>query len=368
MTSFEDSALWNYDLPESQIAARPTPRRPDARMLVVPGTGSFEDRTVRDLPDLLRAGDLLVVNDARVTPARLHGRRSTGGAVELLVVGLGEEGRWEEDGGPFVALHRSNRTLRDGEQVFLDGNGPSLTLVERADGGRALFSCDEPSLLDVLERWGAMPLPPYIVRRRERLDDAADVDDAERYQTVFAQRPGAVAAPTAGLHFDRNLLDAVRDRGVRTAPVTLLVGTGTFRPVGDGGLAAHPMHREWYDVPQDTAALIRSTRAAGGRVVAVGTTVVRTLEAAALGSSDDVPRAGADSTCLLIRPGHRWRVVDALFTNFHLPRSTLLALVAAFGGTARVGAAYEHAIRCGYRFYSYGDSMFLPGPPCPPAS
>lgn len=340
------TADFDYDLPPDRIATRPAVPRDAARLLVVPrGEGPFEDRVVRDLPDLLAPGDLLVVNDTRVIPARLAATRAdTGGAVEVFLVRPTGDGRWR-------VLLAPGRRMRPGIRLTL-GEGVSCVIDDVDAGGDRIVRFEgTDDVVAFAERVGATPLPPYVRR-------AADARDRVDYQTVFAREPGAVAAPTAGLHFTDDLLARLRARGLSTATVTLHVGPGTFRPVTTDDVDAHPMDAEAYDVPAATAAAIAATRRAGRRVVAVGTTVVRTLESAA--TDDGVVRAGPGETTLFVRPGFRFRVVDALWTNFHLPKSTLLMLVAAFAGLPRTRAAYAHAVAAGYRFYSYGDaSLFL---------
>lgn len=334
-----DLAELDYELPESAIAQRPAPRG-SSRLLVLDASGDDRHRHVGDLPRLLRPGDLLVVNDTRVLPARLFARRPSGGQVEILLLEAVGPVEWR-------ALLRPGRRLTGGATLLLDGL--EATVVDRDDAGRFHLRFSEP-VEPHLDRLGHLPLPPYI----RRSDDAAD---RERYQTVFAHRPGAVAAPTAGLHFDEPLLEALRDAGIDRAPVTLHVGIGTFRPITVERSEDHRMDAERWEVPAATADAIRRTRERGGRVVAIGTTVVRTLETAAAESSDGRVTAGAGRTELFITPGHRFRAVDVLLTNFHLPRSTLLMLVSAFAGRERVLAAYREAVASGYRFYSYGDAM-----------
>ena len=334
---------FDYELPASAIAQRPAPRG-ESRLLVLDRHGPGRHRWVSDLPALLAPGDLLVLNDTRVIPARLYGHRigpgEAAGPVELLLLEAVSEREWESLGKP-------GRRLRPGATVEL---APGLTaeVIAAGEGGRRWLRFSEP-IEPHLERLGHVPLPPYIRR-------ADEAEDRERYQTVYAEKPGAVAAPTAGLHFSRELLDEVRRAGAGIARVTLHVGIGTFRPVAAERIEEHRMDRERWQVPEETAAAIAATRAAGGRIVAVGTTVVRTLEAVALADGGEV-RAGAGSTDLFITPGFRFRAVDALLTNFHLPRSTLLMLVAAFAGRERVLAAYAEAVALGYTFYSYGDAM-----------
>jgi S-adenosylmethionine:tRNA ribosyltransferase-isomerase len=363
---------FDYELPAEAIAQRPAPRG-ESRLLALDREGDARHRRVADLPALLRRGDLLVVNDTRVLPARLYGRvTGRGGAgsavtapvlspgggggaarVELLLVERLDEREWE-------VLVRPGRRARPGAVVELDpsagtdadgsagaGAGLVAVVVKLTGDGRRRVRFSEP-IEPHLERLGHVPLPPYI----RRPDEPAD---RERYQTVFARRPGAIAAPTAGLHFSEELLAALAAAGIERAAVTLHVGIGTFKPVTAPLVSDHRMDRERYEVPGETAAAVARARAEGRRVVAVGTTVVRALEAAAA-AGGEVP-AGAASTDLFITPGFRFQVVDVLLTNFHLPRSTLLMLVSAFAGRKRVLAAYREALSLGYRFFSYGDAM-----------
>ncbi|MEW5837921.1 MAG: tRNA preQ1(34) S-adenosylmethionine ribosyltransferase-isomerase QueA [Pseudomonadota bacterium] len=337
---------FDFELPERLIAQAPLSQRSASRLLLLSGvSGEMRDATMRDFPDLLRSGDLLVFNDTRVIPARLHGQKESGGRVEALLERILSEHE--------AIFHvRASKSPKNGQRLLMEG-GIVLEMVGREDElFRLRLLAGGESILQALEAHGHMPLPPYI----ERQDSAAD---RERYQTVFADRPGAVAAPTAGLHFDEDLLAAVRARGVETARVTLHVGAGTFQPVRVDDLAAHVMHAEWVDVPQATVDAIAETRARGGRVVAIGTTSVRALESAARFSPQGELAAWQGDTRLFITPGVRFRVVDALLTNFHLPRSTLLMLVSAFGGHAQVMRAYRHAVEAQYRFFSYGDAMFI---------
>ncbi len=327
---------FHYDLPEALIAQAPLPERSASRLLLVPpGDAAFADLQVRDLPSLLQPGDLLVFNDTRVIPARLFGQKATGGRVEILIERLlpGEEAR---------AQLGVSKPPRPGSRIALDAGGEAEVLSRDAAGFWHLrFHLPEP-----LENWllhaGRLPLPPYIQRE-------PGSDDAERYQTVFARQVGAVAAPTAGLHFDDALLAGLRARGVELGHVTLHVGAGTFQPMRVDDIREHRMHSEWINVGAELVAQVRRTRAAGGRVVAVGTTVLRALESA-LVDGELQPFAG--ETSIFIFPGYRIRSVDALLTNFHLPESTLLMLVSAFAGKARIFAAYEHAVRERYRFFS----------------
>jgi S-adenosylmethionine:tRNA ribosyltransferase-isomerase len=351
MTSFDAREL-DYELPESSIAQAPLGERDAARLLCVPAEGDFEHRNVRDLPELLRPS-LIVLNDTRVIPARLLGHKPSGGRVELLLVerisSIAASERWR-------ALGRASKGLRAGERIALgDGTLTAHVLAPQAPTGMLeveLLTTVGGSATDAVERLGAMPLPPYIKR-------AAEAQDASRYQTVYAAQPGAVAAPTAGLHFTQALLDALCARGHELAYVTLHVGPGTFAPLRSDDLREHVMHQERFAIPEATCDAVARARREGKSVLAIGTTVMRALESAA----DDEGRLGAGdgATSIFIYPPYRFRVVDALLTNFHLPRSTLLALVMAFGGVARIRAAYQSAIDSGYRFYSYGDAMLIGG-------
>jgi S-adenosylmethionine:tRNA ribosyltransferase-isomerase len=337
----------DYALPEELIAQEPVAEREQARLLVLgAGRGAHRHARVADLPALLRAGDLLVLNDTRVIPARTRARRPSGGRLEVLFV----RALADTAGAPeWETLVRG--TPRVGERVhFADLEGEWT--ADLGDGRWHLrLGLAEP-VLAWLERTGEVPLPPYI--RRPTGPTAAD---AERYQTTYARVPGAVAAPTAGLHLTPGLLAALRAAGVEIATVTLHVGPGTFLPLRSGDLETYVMAAEAYDLPETSAARLLAARAAGCRVVAVGTTTVRALESAAAGGA---LRAGAGEAGLFIRPGHRFRVVDALLTNFHLPHSPLLALVAALGGWERLRGAYEEAVARRYRFYSFGDAMLIP--------
>ncbi len=362
---------FDFELPEEQIAQEPVPRG-ESRLLVLdaPPGSPERHRRVADLPDLLRPGDLLVVNDTRVIPARVFGHRlledgTEGARVELLLVepadvddpslatewdALARPGRKARPGTVLRFGEEGEQGLEADKRLRADKRLKAVVLAKGEDGRhRVRFS--EP-VGPHLERLGHVPLPPYI-KRGDR------PEDRERYQTVFARRAGAIAAPTAGLHFTDELLERLAERGVERATVTLHVGIGTFKPVTAELVHEHRMDAERFVVPPETAEAVRRTRERGGRVVAVGTTVVRTLESAADGAGG--VRPGAGSTELFIVPGYRFRVVDVLLTNFHLPRSTLLMLVAAFAGRERVLAAYEEAIREGYRFYSYGDAMLAEG-------
>ena len=332
---------FDFELPPELIAQHPAAERSASRLL--DGTGLMPiDRQFRDLPQLLRAGDLLVFNDTAVIKARLLGVKDTGGAVEALVERV-------LPGHEVLAHLRASKSPKPGAQLrFADAFDAQV--LGRGGPDNSLFHLRLPEdPLALLAQHGHVPLPPYITHA----DDAAD---EARYQTVFASRPGAVAAPTASLHFDQPVLDALAAMGVKTARVTLHVGAGTFQPVRTDDLAEHKMHSEWFEVTEATVQAIAQTQAAGGRVVGAGTTTLRALESAALGGT---LQAGARETSLFITPGFRFNVVDVLLTNFHLPKSTLLMLVSAFAGHEHVRALYRHAIETRYRFFSYGDAMLL---------
>lgn len=329
---------FDYVLPPHLVAQAPLPERGASRLLIMAGD-ALEDRRFADLPELLAPGDLLVLNDTRVLHARLFGRKDTGGQVEVLVERVVGEAE-------VLAQVRASKPPKPGSRLHLE-DALAVTVIRReGEFYRLRFS---GSAHELIERHGRLPLPPYIERA------AAEADEA-RYQTVFAREKGSVAAPTAGLHFDDALLARLRERGIHTAHVTLHVGAGTFQPVRTRNLAEHRMHRERWHLPQATVAAIAAARARGGRVVAVGTTTLRTLESAALAGE---LKAGGGETDLFVTPGFRFRVVDRLITNFHLPKSTLLMLVSAFGGLERIRPAYAHAIAQGYRFFSYGDAMLI---------
>ena len=336
---------FDFELPEALIAQAPARPRDAARLLVVGGAAP-EDRVMRDLPGLLRPGDILVVNDTKVIPARLRGRRGEA-AVEIML-------NRNEGGGIWEALVRNARRLRPGDAVAIEGTDLSARVLERLEGGtvRLDFGPDPARLAAALEQAGEIPLPPYIAR-----PDGPRPEDKADYQALFAARPGAVAAPTASLHFTPGLVAALEARGVGRATVTLHVGAGTFLPMRAEDPRSHRLHPEWGEVTEAAASAIAAARAAGGRVVALGTTALRLLEAAAAADGVVAPFRGLTDIFLL--PGHRFRSADLLLTNFHLPRSTLFMLVSAFAGTARMRAAYEHAIAEGYRFYSYGDGSLL---------
>jgi S-adenosylmethionine:tRNA ribosyltransferase-isomerase len=330
---------FNYELPEKLIAQQPAARRGDSRLLHLPASGKAIDRRFADLPSLLRPGDLLVFNDTRVLPARLRGTKETGGRIEVLIERL----RSEHEA---VAQVRASKSPKAGSRIRI---GEFSLVVEGREEGLFKLRLERGNLAELMQTHGSMPLPPYIRRPEAPLDQ-------ERYQTVFADRPGAVAAPTAGLHFDQGMLDDLAGCGVRSARVTLHVGAGTFQPVRVQNLDEHRMHSEWLEVRAEVVDAVNQTRAGGGRVIAVGTTSVRSLETAAAGGRL-TPYRG--DTRLFIRPGYAFRVVDALLTNFHLPESTLLMLVCAFAGHRRTLTAYRHAVEAEYRFFSYGDAMFL---------
>jgi S-adenosylmethionine:tRNA ribosyltransferase-isomerase len=338
---------FDYDLPPAAIAQEPAAERDASRLMVLPrAMGAASHHGFRDLPDLLSPGDLLVVNRSRVIPARLLGRRASGGEAEILLLRDRGEGRWE-------AMVRPGRHLRPGQRVTIDDD---LTVVVESealaeDGRRRVRLLSKRRDIDGgLERCGHMPLPPYI-RRADR------AEDRQRYQTIYAREGGSIAAPTAGLHFTPTLLGRLADRGIDLAELVLHVGPGTFQPVKAARVEDHRVAPEPYTVPAETAAAVDRARARGGRVVAVGTTTVRALETVARG--DGGIAAGEGETGLVIVPGFAFRVVDVLLTNFHLPRSSLLLLVAAFAGRERLLGAYAEALRAGYRFYSYGDAMLI---------
>ena len=346
---------YDYALPDSAIALHPAVPRSSSRMLVVdPAQGAIIDSKMLAFPGQLRAGDLLVFNETRVIPSRLRLRRQTGAQLESLVIGFGSEGCWDAGAGDPLCLLRGAASVRPGEALLLD-DGSTATLVARAEHGAVLLRFERP-VFELFAEVGLPPLPPYIrAGRRAGGQRETNDDDRANYQTTFAADDGAVAAPTAGLHFDDALLASLSERGVRRAAVRLHVGIGTFRPVESERLSAHTMHAERYELPEETVSAIAQTREAGGRVVAVGTTVVRTLESH-FGPSRGPLRG---STEILIRPGYRFGAVDALLTNFHQPRSTLLALVSAFAGYDIIRRGYETALAHDYRFLSYGDAMFI---------
>ncbi|MFW5824153.1 MAG: tRNA preQ1(34) S-adenosylmethionine ribosyltransferase-isomerase QueA [Marinobacter sp.] len=335
---------FHFELPDELIARYPMAERSASRLLCLDGvSGAVEHRRFRDLPDLLEPEDLLVFNDTRVIPARLFGRKESGGQVEVLVERV-------ESADTVLAHVRASKPLRPGQRVVLE-DGSALVMLERQEALFRLMTESGEAMLDLLERAGHMPLPPYVDRPDE-------TTDRERYQTVYAREAGAVAAPTAGLHFDQFVFDRLAERGIATAFVTLHVGAGTFQPVRVDRIEDHVMHSEVATVPQATVDAIDATRSRGGRVIAVGTTSVRSLESASRGG---VVRPFQGETDIFIRPGYRFQTVDAMITNFHLPESTLIMLVSAFAGYHNTMAAYREAVAERYRFFSYGDAMFITG-------
>ena len=335
---------FDYDLPPELIAQTPIPRRDASRLLVLDKeSGAWQHRHFFDLPEYLRSGDCLILNNSRVLPARLLGHRLPGGGAceVLLLVDRGED-TWE-------CLVRPGRKMRKGTKAsFGDGQLMAEVTEELPDGNRLVHLSYEGIFLEVLDRLGKMPLPPYI---------KAELQDRERYQTVYSKINGSAAAPTAGLHFTPELLEKIRAMGVRIGYVTLHVGLGTFRPVKEEEIADHEMHSEYCIIPQETADLVNETKKRGGRVVCVGTTSCRTLESRA--AEDGTVRSGAGWTDIFIYPGYRFKVLDALVTNFHLPESTLLMLVSALAGREHILAAYEEAVKERYRFFSFGDAMLI---------
>ncbi len=365
MTSpdYNKLSTWQFHLPEDLIASRPAPRRDDSRLLVIERESEqIHHAQIRDLPDWLRAGDLLVFNNTRVLPARIFGfRTSTGGRWEGLYTELCASGDWKMlcdtrgrlTAGESITLIPAGEWAAFGLQA-IGGGGPRCELVLRQQLDDGCWLATPPpgsSPATILEQYGSLPLPPYMGRK------VADEADTDRYQTTFASEPGAVAAPTAGLHFSEELLNECHLRGIRRTELTLHTGVGTFRPVATELLSSHRMHEEWCRLPEDAVRKLKS-RPAAARTVAVGTTSVRTLESAAL-QLPDFPAAWEGRTSLFIQPGFQFHAVDALLTNFHLPGSTLIVLVAAFAGFDLVMEAYRQAIEQRYRFYSYGDAMLI---------
>jgi S-adenosylmethionine:tRNA ribosyltransferase-isomerase len=335
---------FNYELPPELIAQYPLANRTDSRLLEVRADGQnyvqLADRQFKDILGLVKPGDLLVFNDTKVIPARLHGKKETGGNVELLIERIsGEKQAWVQV--------RASKVPKIGSIVHIHNQTGETFPVEMIGYDGRFYEVRFPdNIFSLLERFGELPLPPYI-------EHQPDVEDAQRYQTVVAKNPGAVAAPTAGLHFDEAILQELKVLGVQQAAVTLHVGAGTFTPVREEDLSKHKMHYEWFSIPQETLQAIELTKKNGGRVIAVGTTSLRALESqAASGQS-------SGETNLFITPGYQFKTVDCLLTNFHLPKSTLLMLVSAFAGMDNIRKAYQHAINQKYRFFSYGDAMFL---------
>lgn len=343
---------FDYELPQELIAQFPASTRTSSRLLHLAADGSRSDRMFTDIMQLIRPGDLLVFNDTRVIKARLHGSKGTGGRIEVLIERIVNSNealahvRASKSPKPGAWLKFDSRNQVDGQSGF------QAEVTARNDD-LFLLRFEQP-VLDVLDEIGHVPLPPYI-------NHQDDDQDASRYQTVYARHPGAVAAPTAGLHFDQTMLDALARRGVRQAFVTLHVGAGTFQPVRESDLSKHKMHAEWYTIDQACTDAIEQTRRQGSRVIAVGTTSVRALESSAAENQGHV-RSHSDQTRLFITPGFEWKVVDAMITNFHLPKSTLLMLVASFCGLQSMRSAYAHAVAERYRFFSYGDAMFIEKP------
>jgi len=335
---------FNYELPPDLIAQHPLANRTDSRLLEIRTEvgkhAQLVDRQFREILDLVRPGDLLVFNDTKVIPARLHGKKETGGVVEILIERIsGEQQAWVQiraskvpKTGSIVQIHNAAGETFSVEMIGYDGRFYEVRFPE--------------NVFSLLERFGELPLPPYI-------EHQPDGEDAQRYQTVIAKNPGAVAAPTAGLHFDQAILDQLNTLGVQQVTVTLHVGAGTFTPVREEDLSKHKMHYEWFSIPEATLQAIEATKLAGGRVIAVGTTSLRALESQAISGQS------TGETNLFITPGFQFKTVDCLLTNFHLPKSTLLMLVSAFAGVENIRAAYQHAIDQRYRFFSYGDAMFL---------
>lgn len=333
---------FDFELPQELIAQTPAAERAASRLLHLDSaSGELTDRMFRDILDLAAPGDVMVFNNTRVIKARLTGRKQTGGSIEVLIERV-------LSGDHVYAQVRASHPPREGSVLAL-GEGARATVLGRSGEFFRLRFEDCDDVFRLLERSGSVPLPPYITH-------APQAEDEARYQTVYACEPGAVAAPTAGLHFDGPLLAALRERGVNLAYLTLHVGAGTFQPVRVQNLAEHEMHSEWYEVPQETVDAINSAKRSGGRVLAVGTTSLRALETA--GAAGEL-RAGYGDTRLFIMPGYRFRIVDRLLTNFHLPKSTLMMLVSAFGGMDNIRRAYRHAVEQRYRFFSYGDAMLI---------
>ena len=335
---------FNYELPADLIAQHPLANRTDSRLLELradgPNHAALIDRQFKDILSIIKPGDLLVFNDTKVIPARLHGNKETGGNVELLIERIsGDKQAWVQI--------RASKVPKTGSIVHIHNQaGESFPVEMIGYDGRFYEVLFPENIFGLLERFGELPLPPYIEHR-------PDSEDAQRYQTVVAKNPGAVAAPTAGLHFDEQILQQLKDLGIQQATVTLHVGAGTFSPVREEDLSKHKMHYEWFSIPEATLQAIEMTKSQGGRVITVGTTSLRALE------SQAISQQSSGETNLFITPGFEFKTVDCLLTNFHLPKSTLLMLVSAFAGFENIRAAYQHAITQKYRFFSYGDAMFL---------
>jgi len=336
------TADFHFDLPPELIAQRPPAERRDSRLLVVAADGRLDDRRFTDIVEYLRAGDLLVLNDTRVIPARLLGNKQSGGRVEVLVERI-------EDSQEAVAHIRASKSCKPGTRLLMEQQLELEVLGREGDLFRVRL-LGETDFYTALEQAGRIPLPPYI-------DRAADEEDRRRYQTVYADAPGAVAAPTAGLHFDDAMLEQLQQRGIELGRLTLHVGAGTFQPVRSENIKEHQMHSERIIITETLAGQIAQARQRGGRVIAVGTTVVRALESVA--DEHGIVKPFQGETDIFILPGYRFRVIDAMITNFHLPESTLLMLVSAFAGKDRIMSAYRHAVAEGYRFFSYGDACFI---------
>jgi len=332
---------FDFILPEALIAQFPAKERTASRLLKLDKDGAIHDHDFLDLPQFLHPGDLLVLNDTRVIKARLFGHKMSGGNIEVMIERILDQHR-------ALAHVRASRSPKPGSRLRLS-DAIDAEVIERQDDLFLLRFDSATPILDLLDSYGALPLPPYITH-------SADSTDEERYQTVFAQNPGAVAAPTAGLHFDEVMLSTLKSMGIQIAYITLHVGAGTFQPVRVDNIKDHQMHSELYSVPQSTVDLIRQTKQNGGKVTAIGTTALRALESA---SQSGETQAGSSETSIFITPGYEFKVVDRLFTNFHLPKSTLLMLVSAFAGVENIRAAYQHAIDQRYRFFSYGDAMLI---------
>jgi S-adenosylmethionine:tRNA ribosyltransferase-isomerase len=345
---------FDYELPDRSIAQQPTEQRDQSRLMIIPRlTGDFEHRKFAQLTDYLKAGDLLVLNNTRVIPARLRGHKESGGKIEILLDRPAGQA-WQEQGffcQRYYCLVHSSRPLKTGKKVLLAGGGQAIGETSTPTSKQVLLKLPVP-LPEYLEENGEVPLPAYI----KRTEDDPQPQDKQRYQTVYAEDPGAIAAPTAGLHFTAEMLKQLEAGGVELAYLTLHVGPGTFLPVRTENVAEHVMHPERYSISSQTARAVERARQQNRRVVAVGTTVVRTLEAA---WKESRLATGQAQTDLFIRPGYEFKVVDALLTNFHLPKSTLLMLVCAFSSVTRVISAYQEAVAKNYRFYSYGDATFL---------
>ena len=348
----------DYHLPDRLIAQQPSAERGESKLMVLHRSeGHIEHRKFSDIGEYLQPGDSLVLNDSRVIPAKFFLRRDTGGLIEGLFIGPAGGGQWQVmlKNATRLKIGETTTICRPIEQLNDDAPAVKMTVIEWLDGGQWLLKKDtEQADLDILERLGYTPLPPYI--RRGRVGQEEERLDRQRYQTVYAQEPGSIAAPTAGLHFDERIIEQLQQNSVSIAKLILHVGMGTFKPVTTEQLEAHQMHSEYYRLDEKAAQTINDSKAAGGRIVAVGTTSVRTLETVA--NNDRVDRADGQ-TRLFIRPGYEFKIVDAILTNFHLPKTTLLALVCAMAGTEKTLAAYQRAIEKGYRFYSYGDAMLV---------